>query len=95
MVLGDEALDDPDRIVGHLRDHDIVDASLRGQEILSAIAVLEGHPKIGRPTASGLRELVIGSGSHGYIALYRYVIEMNAVLVLAIRAQREAGYLHV
>lgn len=91
-MLKDGALDDLDRIVCHPRDREIADASLRSREILSAIAVLEAHPKIGRPVASGLRELVIGSGSHGYIALYRYVIEMNAVLVLAIRAQREAGY---
>lgn len=95
IVLGDEVLDDLDRIVCHQRDRAIVDASLRGQEILSAIAILEGHPRIGRPVASDLRELVIGSGSHGYIVLYRCVTEMNAVLVLAIRAQREAGYIHV
>jgi hypothetical protein len=37
-------------------------------------------------------ELVIGRGSHGHVALYRYVAEMDLVLVLAIRAPREAGY---
>ena len=39
-----------------------------------------------------LRELVIGRGSRGYVALYSYVVELDAVFVLAIRSQREAGY---
>ncbi|MBK5257691.1 MAG: type II toxin-antitoxin system RelE/ParE family toxin [Vicinamibacteria bacterium] len=39
----------------------------------------------------GLRELIIGRGSWGYVALYRYVAESNVVFVLAIRSQREAG----
>jgi plasmid stabilization system protein ParE len=92
IVLEDGALDDLDRIVCHLRDHEVVDASSRGQEVLSTIAVLEAHPRIGRPTANGMGELVIGRGSHGHVALYRHFIGMNAVLVLAIRAPREAGY---
>ncbi len=38
------------------------------------------------------RELVIGRRSHGYVALYRYVPEIDTVFVLALRGQREAGY---
>ena len=37
-----------------------------------------------------MRELVIGHGSHGYVALYQFVPEIDVVFVLAIRAQREA-----
>ena len=40
----------------------------------------------------GKRELVIGRRAHGYVALYRYVSEVDTVFVLAIRSQREAGY---
>ena len=40
----------------------------------------------------GKRELVVGQGSHGYVALYRYVPDIDTVLVLAVRNQREAGY---
>jgi toxin ParE1/3/4 len=40
----------------------------------------------------GKRELVIGRGSRGYVALYRYVPEMDIVFILALRSQREAGY---
>ena len=47
---------------------------------------------IGRPARRELRELVIGRRSRGYVALYRYVAEMDTVFVLAIRGQREAGY---
>jgi toxin ParE1/3/4 len=36
-------------------------------------------------------ELVIGRGSRGYVALYRYVPEIDTVFVLAVRSQREAG----
>lgn len=39
-----------------------------------------------------MRELIIGRGSRGYVALYRYVPEIDTVFVLAIRSQREAGY---
>jgi len=40
----------------------------------------------------GKRELVIGRGSRGYVALYRYVSKIDTVFLLAVRSQREAGY---
>ena len=39
-----------------------------------------------------LRELVIGFGKAGYVALYRHVEGEQAVFVLAFRHQKEAGY---
>jgi hypothetical protein len=45
-----------------------------------------------RSVHAGKRELVIGRHSHGYVALYRYVVEIDTVFVLALRSQREAGY---
>lgn len=51
-----------------------------------------GDPLIGRRVRADLRELVIGRRAHGYVALYRYVAELDTVFVLAIRAQKEAGY---
>jgi len=39
-----------------------------------------------------LRELVISRGCTGYVALYRFEEDQDAVLILAIRHQREAGY---
>jgi hypothetical protein len=38
------------------------------------------------------RGLVIGRRSHGYVALCRYVPEIDTVFVLALRRQPEAGY---
>ena len=57
-----------------------------------AVEILEQNPLIGRPVANSKRELVIGRRSHGYVALYRYVHEIDTVFVLAIRSRREAGY---
>jgi toxin ParE1/3/4 len=68
------------------------EAPARVQDILAVISVLERNPFIGRPVEADLRELVIGRGSHGYVALYRYVTEVDTAFVLAIRSQREAGY---
>lgn len=49
------------------------------------------NPLIGRPVSDDLRELVIGRGTRGYIALYRYVAALDMVFVLAIRGQTEAA----
>ena len=56
--------------------------------------VLSKQPEIGRPDPGmhELRELVIEFGDSGYIALYRYEPNLDAVFVLAIRHHREAGY---
>lgn len=57
-----------------------------------AIAILSRHPLIGRQAESGLRELAISHGRTGYVARYSYEAEHDAILVLAIRHQREAGF---
>jgi plasmid stabilization system protein ParE len=80
------------RIIGHLEQHEAEHIRERLGEIVSASNVLTNNPLIGRLTRNDLRELVIGQGAHGYLALYRHVIALDTVFVLAIRAQREAGY---
>jgi plasmid stabilization system protein ParE len=64
------------------------------QAIARQFALLETHPDIGRPVPElpEMRELVIGFGDSGYVALYRYEPDTDAVYVLAFRHQREAGY---
>ncbi len=57
-----------------------------------AINVLARHPLIGRPVEAGLRELVISHGKTGYVALYSHEPQQDAILILAIRHQREAGF---
>jgi plasmid stabilization system protein ParE len=85
-------IEDLDRIAGHLRRHEVENAEARGGEIISAFDVLADNPRIGRPAGDDRRELLIGHGSHGYVALYRYLPLLESVLILAIRAQREGGY---
>lgn len=92
VELAPEVGDDIDRILDHLAQYDVEDAPSRIREIIQAIAVLEHNPLIGRPVDEDKRELVIGRRSHGYVALYRYIAEIDTVFVLALRSQREAGY---
>ena len=87
-----EVLEDFERIIQHLALYDVEDAAARVAEITAAIDVLGRNPQIGRPAEGDRRELVIGSGSRGYIALYRYVPELDAVFVVAICGQKEGGY---
>jgi len=61
--------------------------------IQSAIEHLAAHPLVGRRVEGDLRELVISFGATGYIALYRFVVQRDEVRVLALRHQREIGYL--
>ena len=92
VELAPGVVDDFDRILDHLEAHDVADAPSRIHEIIEAIQVLEASPHIGRPAGDDLRELVIGRRSRGYVALYRYMAELEIVFVLAVRSQREAGY---
>jgi plasmid stabilization system protein ParE len=80
------------RLIDFLAESDPSAAPETADLIASAVDALERHPLIGRAVESGYRELVISRGRSGYVALYRYDEARDAVLVLAIRHQREAGY---
>jgi toxin ParE1/3/4 len=92
IELATEVGDDFDRILDHLAKYQVENPELRIREIIEAINVLAHNPLIGRPVNNDKRELIIGRRSHGYVALYRYVAEVDTVFVLALRSQREAGY---
>ncbi len=92
VELAPEVGDDLERILDHLDQHEVDDAAERIGDIIQAINVLETNPQIGRPATHDLRELIIGRRSRGYVALYRYVPELDTVFILALRSQREAGY---
>ncbi len=92
IELAAEVGDDFDRILDHLARYQVENPELRIREIIEAFNVLEHNPMIGRPVNKDKRELVIGRRSRGYVALYRYVVEVDTVFVLALRSQREAGY---
>jgi plasmid stabilization system protein ParE len=64
------------------------------QAIERQFLLLETAPEIGRPLPEmpELRELVIAFGDSGYVALYRHEATDDAVYILALRHQTEAGY---
>ena len=92
IVLAPQIQADINRIFNFLFEHtpDIVND--RVAAIIAAIDILATSPRIGRPTDGGKRELIIATGSGGYVALYQYVPELDIAFVLTIRSQREAGY---
>jgi toxin ParE1/3/4 len=92
IELAPEVGDDLDRILEHLFAHKVTDAPSRIEDIIRALDVLERNPLIGWLARADLRELVIGRRARGYVALYRYVAELDTVFVLAICGQKEAGY---
>jgi toxin ParE1/3/4 len=92
IELAPEVLDDFDRFFDHQAKFDIPDTPQRIAEIVQAIQILSHSPLIGRPVKAGKRELVIGEGSRGYVALYRYIAAIDTVFVLAVRNQRESGF---
>jgi len=92
IELAPEVLDDFDRLIDHLTGFEADDIPQRLGEIMQAIEILAHSPLIGRPVKGAKRELLIGRGPRAYIALYRYVVDIDAVFVLALRHQREAGH---
>lgn len=62
--------------------------------IRESLAPLKSMPLIGRPVmdSNNLRELVIGFGSDGYIALYEHILEEDRVYIVAIKHQKEDDY---
>ncbi len=89
LVFAPRALDDIDRLADFLRSESVQLAAETGLLLLGALQVLKEHPLIGRPAEQGLRELLISRGRTGYVALYRYLVASDTVMVLAIRHQRE------
>jgi plasmid stabilization system protein ParE len=87
-----QALADLERLADFLLETDLVLAEETIGLIEEAVELLGRHPMIGRPVEPPLRELVISRGRTGYVALYSFEEDHDAVLILAIRHQREAGY---
>lgn len=92
LIYSSQALRDLERLSDFLLDSDPRAAGATLDLIEEAVLVLGRHPLIGRPVESGLHELVISRGRSGYVALYSFEQAHDAVLILAIRHQREAGY---
>lgn len=75
-----------------MREENSGSAVATADAICSAVATLGAHPLLGRRVHCDIRELVISYGATGYIALYRFVVSQDEVRVLAVRHQREIGF---
>ena len=92
IELAPEVFDDFDRFFDHIAQHDPGSAPERIGAVVDAIQILSHSPHIGRPVPGGMRELIIGRGARGYVALYHYVAAIDTAFVLALRSQREDGF---
>ena len=92
IVLLPAVADDLERVLLHLRSYDVPAPDRRVRELIDALDILSHAPLIGRPVRDGTRELIVGTGTRGYIARYRYSARDDRVEIVAIRAQREAGF---
>jgi len=93
VVYSARALDHIERAFQSLRDRN-PDAALNAvTAIQSAVDNLAAHPLVGRRVQGDLRELIISYGQSGYVAFYRFVVPRDEVRILAIRHQRELGFL--
>jgi plasmid stabilization system protein ParE len=93
VVYSAYALEDLERALVLLREKNPEAAVAAAAGIRSAVETLGSHPLIGRRVEGDLRELVISYGATGFIALYRFDVRRDQVRVLALRHQREIGYL--
>lgn len=92
ILLSARVLRDFERIADLVDAHDPGGGAAWITAIVAAIDVLATSPRIGRPAAEGQRELIIGRGARGYVALYTHLPGRDAVVIAAIRGQRETGF---
>ncbi len=93
VIFAPSALRDMERLRGFLRPKNPAAAKHAAATIIKTIKTLEDYPEIGRPADEmdpTYRELLIGYGDSGYVALYRY--NGQSVTVIAIRHQKETGF---
>jgi plasmid stabilization system protein ParE len=94
LIITPAALNGIARCARFLRDRNPAAQDRAALVIEQRLTALTRTPGVGRPYRPdpGKRELVIPFGDTGYITLYQYDAEADAVRVLAFRHQREAGY---
>ena len=93
VVYSARALETLEHAVEFLLSENPGAAVAAGAAIESAVNNLSANPLVGRRVEGDIRELVISFGATGYIALYRFVVQKDEVRILALRHQREIGYL--
>lgn len=94
VIFASAAVRDLQRIQDFLHQHSPIAAKRAAMAIIQSVQMLGQHPHSGRPAPDmpdAYREWVIEFGDSGYLARYR--IEGETVVILAVRHQREAGFI--
>ena len=92
VVYSARSLAHLERAFEFLRKENPEAAAAAADSIRSAVDNLGAHPLLGRRVHGDIRELVISYGATGYIALYRFLVPQDEIRILAIRHQREIGF---
>ena len=93
VIFAPAAIRDLQRLRDFLRPKNPDAARRAGEAIRQGVRILGAQPRLGRMVddlPEQFREWLIDFGDSGYIA--RYHIDGDAVTILAIRHQKEAGY---
>ena len=92
LVFSPSALQDIERLAEFLMESNSIAANTTAEVLIGGLKILKDHPLVGRPAELGYRELLISRGRTGYVALYKYEVERDAAIILAIRHQREGDF---
>lgn len=93
LIWSPPALLDVQRLYRFLAPKNLDAAKRAVKAIRQGVKVLGHQPGIGRPIedmADEFREWIIDFGDSGYVARYR--LAPDAVVILAVRHQKEVGY---
>ena len=92
LVFAPPALQDVERLTAFLIESDPGAATATADLLFGGLRILKEHPLVGRPAEHGYPELLISRGRTGYVALYKYDVERDVAIVLAVRHQYEGGF---
>jgi plasmid stabilization system protein ParE len=92
VEISERALEDLERLFDFIAQHNPKLAREQLVSVRRALELLGDHPLMGREVEEGRRELVLCRGRYGYVAKYRWLRAEDAILVLTVRHQKEAGY---
>ena len=93
VIVAPAALRDLQRLRDFLRPKNVDAARRAGEAIRQGVQVLSAHPQMGllvEDLPEQYREWLIDFGDSGYVVRYR--IADDAVIILAVRHQKEVGF---
>jgi plasmid stabilization system protein ParE len=93
LVFAPQTAKDIKRLTEFILDTDPVAAKETVTILVDGLSILKLHPLVGRTVENNYRELVISRGRTGYVALYAYDAIRDIALIVAIRHQRECGFI--